>query len=132
MSGYKVVRSADAPDLMAEYPGFGEMRFFAEPAETEQVAFTWRLLPPGTGGRGSYGHRHKTQEEIYFVVKGTLTFKLDDDVFEIEPRTAVRISPEVYRSVHNDTDADVELVICSVRSDEPDHETTPDFWPEEA
>ena len=30
----------------------------------------WRLMPPGTGGRGSYGHRHPGQEEVYFVVSG--------------------------------------------------------------
>ena len=131
MAGYTIVKSDEAPDLMADYPGFGEMRFFAEPAETEQVAFTWRLMPPGTGGRGSYGHRHKSQEEIYFVSRGTLTFKLDDDVIEVGPRTAVRIAPPVYRSVHNDSDSEVELIICSVRSDEPDHEMTPDFWPED-
>ena len=57
----------------------------------EQVSFSWRLMPPDTGGRGSYGHRHPGQEEIYFVVSGTLTFKVGDDVFEAGPQTAVRI-----------------------------------------
>jgi mannose-6-phosphate isomerase-like protein (cupin superfamily) len=132
MSSYTIVTRDDAPDFMAQYPGYGEMRFFASPLEAEQVAFTFRTMPAGTGGKGSYGHRHKTQEEIYFVVSGRLQFKLGDDVIEIGPHTAVRIPPDTYRSVHNDGPEEAELIICSPRIDDPhgDVEQTPDFWPE--
>ena len=130
MSGYSIVGREEAPDLMAEYPGFGEMRFFAQPADAEQVALTWRQMPPGTGGKGSYGHRHSEQEEIYFVLRGTLMFKLGDDIVEVGPHSAVRVAADVFRSVHNDGPDDAELVICSVRSDDA-AEMTPDFWPED-
>ena len=94
MSGYSIVKARRRrPDMMAQYEGFGEMRFFAEPLAAEQIAFTWRLMPPGTGGKGSYGHRHRDQEEIYFVVRGNLEFKLGDEVVEVGPRTAVRVAP---------------------------------------
>jgi mannose-6-phosphate isomerase-like protein (cupin superfamily) len=133
MAGYAIVKRQDAPDFMAQYPGFGEMRFFADALGTQQVAFTWRLMPPGAGGKGSYGHRHRTQEEVYFVTRGKLLFKLGDDVVEVDSHTAVRVSPEVFRSVHNDGPDDAELVICSLRSADAENEleTTPDFWPEE-
>jgi mannose-6-phosphate isomerase-like protein (cupin superfamily) len=131
LSGYSIVESADAPDLMAQYEGFGEMRFFAEPLDAEQVAFTWRRMPAGTGGKGSYGHRHRDQEEIYFVVSGKLEFKLGDEVVEVGPRTAVRVAPDLFRSVHNSSDEEAEMVIASVRSTDDDQtEMTPDFWPE--
>ena len=104
---------------MADYPGFGEMRHYPEALDCEQVAFSWRLMPAGTGGRGSYGHRHPGQEEVYFVVGGTLTFKVGDDVFEAGPQTAVRMTGEAFYSVHNDTDSDAELVIMSTRLDHP-------------
>ena len=42
MSGYSIVARGEAPDSMAQYPGYGEMRFFTDPLEAEQVAFTWR------------------------------------------------------------------------------------------
>lgn len=133
MSGYKIVARDEAPDFMEQYPGYGEMRFYTEPAEAEQVAITWRSMPAGTGGRGSYGHRHRNQEEIYFVVSGTLQFKLGDDVVEVGPHTAVRVSPDVYRSVHNDGPETAEMVICSPRASDAgsEIETTPDFWPDE-
>ena len=132
MSGYSIVASDEAPDMMAQYEGFGEMRFFAEPLATEQVALTWRLMPPGTGGKGSYGHRHRDQEEIYFVVRGNLEFKLGDEVVEVGPRTAVRVAPDLFRSVHNSTADEAEMVIVSIRSEDVDEQTemTPDFWPE--
>ena len=44
-------------------------------------------MPAQTGGKGSYGHRHKTQEEIYFVASGMLQFKLGDDVLDLEAGT---------------------------------------------
>jgi mannose-6-phosphate isomerase-like protein (cupin superfamily) len=132
MADHTIVHSDSATDFMADYPGFGEMRSFTDELGAEQVAFTWRSMPPGTGGKGSYGHRHHRQEEVYFVIKGNLLFKLGDDVVEVGPRTAVRVPAHVYRSVHNDGPDEAELVICSVKGDGPaeDPDTTPDFWPE--
>jgi uncharacterized cupin superfamily protein len=108
------------------------MRSFTDALGTEQVAFTWRRMPPGTGGRGSYGHRHKTQEEIYFVVSGELTFKVGDDVFKAGPWTAVRLGPRALRSVHNDGPGEVDLVLCSIKIDDPGADAVKEggFWPE--
>jgi mannose-6-phosphate isomerase-like protein (cupin superfamily) len=118
------------PDVLGDYPG--EMRFLAEPLGAEQVAFTYRRMPPGTGGKGGYGHRHKTQEEIYFVVSGTLQFKLEDEVMELGAGTIVRVAPQVARSVWNEGPEDAVLIMCSPQSDDPmaDVEQVADFWPE--
>ena len=131
MGGYTIARREDASDWMSAYPGFGEMRSFTDCLDTEEVAFTWRLMPPGTGGKGSYGHRHKDQEEIYFVVRGTVQFKLGDEVADAGPHTAVRVGSDVFRSVHNDGPDEAELIICSIkaRGDEAETETLDEFWP---
>lgn len=129
MSDYTKIALADAPDVLGDYPG--EMRFLTGALEAEQAALTWRRMPPGTGGRGSYGHRHRTQEELYLVVEGTLTFKVGDDVFEAPAGTAVRVAPSALRSVHNDSDADVVLVIVSKIADDYEGEVEfgQAFWP---
>lgn len=131
MSDYSTTTREQATDFMAAYPGFGEMRSYTAGCEAEQVALTWRLMPPGTGGRGSYGHRHKTQEEIYFVVTGAITFKIGDEVFEATSGTAVRIAAGALRSIHNDGDAEAQVVICSIRVDDPEADTEMEegFWP---
>jgi mannose-6-phosphate isomerase-like protein (cupin superfamily) len=130
MSGYTVATREEATDWMAEWPGFGEMRWYSEALGTEQVSFSWRSMPAGTGGRGSYGHRHPGQEEIYFVISGTATFKVGDDVFEAAPKTAVRLTGEDFYSVHNDTDGELQLMLISTRLAEPPTEKQEDFWPE--
>lgn len=125
-----MISMEDAPDVLGDYPG--EMRFLGGPLEAEQAALTYRRMPPGTGGRGSYGHSHKTQEELYLVLDGRLTFKLGDETVDAGPGTAIRVAPETVRSVHNDSDADAILLIASAKAADYDGEVlfTQDFWPE--
>jgi mannose-6-phosphate isomerase-like protein (cupin superfamily) len=131
MPGYTIAALTDVPDVLGDYPG--EMRFLTFGLESEQVALTYRRMPQHTGGKGSYGHFHKTQEEIYFVVSGRLQFKLGDEIVEAGAGTAIRVAPDVVRSVWNDEPEDAELVIVSTRHPgEPGDDTdyVPDFWPE--
>jgi mannose-6-phosphate isomerase-like protein (cupin superfamily) len=127
--GHSIAGRDQALDFMAEYPGYGEQRWYSDALATEQVSFSWRRMPPDTGGRGSYGHRHPGQEEVYFVIAGTVTFKVGDDVFEAGPQTAVRLTGEQFYSVHNDTGAEAELLIFSTRLAHPQLEKLDDFWP---
>ena len=127
-NGYSIAGREDALDFMAAYPGYGEQRWYSDALGTEQVSFSWRRMLPRTGGRGSYGHHHPGHEEVYFVIAGTVTFKVGDDVFEAGPQTAVRMTSEQAYSVHNDTDAEAELLIFSPRLDEPPTEMQDDFW----
>ena len=118
MADYTIKALADVTDFLGDYPG--EMRLATYEIGAEQAALTWRRMPAQTGGKGSYGHRHKTQEEIYLVVSGTLQFKLDDDVVDVPAGTVVRVAPEVVRSVWNEGPDDVELVIAARKIDDPE------------
>jgi mannose-6-phosphate isomerase-like protein (cupin superfamily) len=132
MADYSVTSREEATDWMGDYPGFGEMRSYTDTLGCTDVAFTWRLMPPDTGGKGSYGHRHKDQEEIYFVSRGTVQFKVGDDTFEAGPGTAVRVATDAFRSVHNDGPDEAELIIVSPRASGDSGEaekTDTDFWP---
>ena len=126
---YSVAHREHALDFMDGWPEYGEQRWYSDALGTEQVSFSWRRMEPGTGGRGSYGHRHPGQEEVYFVISGTVTFKIDDDVFEAGPQTAVRVGGDAYRSIHNDTAEVAQVLIFSARLADPPLERTDDFWP---
>ena len=131
MAGYTIRTLEEIPDVLGDYPG--EMRMSAaSDLGNEQVSFTWRRMPPLTGGKGSYGHRHKTQEEVYFVASGTLQFKLEDEVIDVFEGTVVRVSPEVARSVWNKGPDDAVVIVVSTKSEDPrsDTESVEDFWPE--
>jgi mannose-6-phosphate isomerase-like protein (cupin superfamily) len=129
MAGYTIATLADAPDVLGDYPG--EMHMLTAPLENEQVALTYRRMPQHTGGKGGYGHRHHACEEIYFVFAGKLQFKLDDEVVELGPGSAVRVGAGVVRSVWNDEPEDGFLMIISRYDDPPDEAIiVEDFWPE--
>jgi quercetin dioxygenase-like cupin family protein len=127
--GFAIRHLSEVPDVLGDYPG--EMQFITFELGNEQVALTYRRMPQHTGGKGSYGHFHKEQEEVYFVISGKLQFKLGDEVIEAAKGTSIRVAPSVVRSVWNDEPEDAELMIISKRIDDPrgDTESVPDFWP---
>ena len=132
MAEYTIVQLEDVADWLGDYPG--EMRGITYAIGAEQVALTHRRMPQHTGSKGSYGHRHKEQEEIYFVLSGRLQFKLDDEIVEVGARQAIRVPPATWRGVWNDEPEDAELIIVSTRQGEdPGADTeksAEDFWPE--
>ena len=132
VSEYTLVGRGEAIDFMAEYPGYGEMLSYTGALGAEQVALTWRRMPPRTGGKGSYGHRHQTQEELYLVLAGEIKAKIGEEEITLGRGDALRVSPNAFRSIHNDGPHEAELVICSVRVEDPqsETETAPDFWHE--
>jgi mannose-6-phosphate isomerase-like protein (cupin superfamily) len=131
MAEYQIVHLEEVDDWLGDYPG--EMRGITYAIGAEQVAWTHRRMPQHTGSKGSYGHRHKTQEEIYFVLSGKLLFKLNDEILEVVERQAVRVPPQTWRGVWNDEPEDAELIIVSTRiSGDPSADTETsgeDFWP---
>ena len=132
MADWTIKALDEIPDVLGDYPGEMRMGGAAPELGCEQVGFTWRRMPAQTGGKGSYGHRHKTQEEVYFVSEGVLQFKLEDEVVDVPAGGIVRVAPHVVRSVWNEGPDDAVVIIVSVRSDDPrdDVESVPDFWPE--
>lgn len=130
MGDYTIRSAGDVKDVLGDYPG--EMRMFTEAIGAQQVAFTYRRMPPQTGGKGGYGHSHRTQEEVYFVISGTLQFKLGDEIVDVGPLTCVRVAPPTVRSVWNEGPEDAEVVICSTRLEDQsdEHEKHEGFWPQ--
>ena len=130
MSEYQTVKLGDVEDWLGDYPG--EMHGITYAIGAEQAALTYRRMPQHTGSKGSYGHRHKTQEEIYFVISGRLQFKFGDEIVELGKHEAVRVPAQTWRGVWNDEPEDAELIIVSMRIENPtgDTETIEDFWPE--
>src|SRR2546428_9336471 len=109
------------------------MRMLTGPLGAEQVALTWRRMPQHTGGKGGYGHRHKSQEELYFVLSGVLQFKLGDDVVDVPAGCAGRVPATTWRSVWNDRPEAADLRHSSVRAERPraEAEHLEGDWPDQ-
>jgi uncharacterized RmlC-like cupin family protein len=134
MSDYTILRAAEAPDYTGDAPG--AFLGYGRPMGAEQLAFNVRVLAPHTahvapGGDPSWGHGHRTIEEIYFVLAGEITIKLGDDVTTLGPRDAVRIPPATPRAVRNDSDEEAAFAMCSVRVEDirAESQSFESFWP---
>src|SRR5436305_711631 len=78
---------AGAPDL--------EFRVATKALELEKSGLTYQRVPPGY--RFPYGHTHKTQEEVYVVVRGSGRMKVDNELVEMKEWDAVRVPPATWR-----------------------------------
>jgi mannose-6-phosphate isomerase-like protein (cupin superfamily) len=75
-------------------PGL-EFRLATEALELERSGLCLQRVPPGY--RFPYGHTHKTQEEVYVVVRGGGRMKVDDEVMDLREWDAVRVPPGSWR-----------------------------------
>lgn len=130
MAEYSIVRVADVPDMAADVgmdPDHFEIRFLREPLALRNVAVTFERF--GGDWRPTRGHRHTVQEEVYFLVSGRAQAKLDDEVIDLEPWTAVRVPPETARAFRAAGEEDAVFVaIAAPQAGFDDVEFIQDFW----
>lgn len=127
--GFRKLTLAEVPDISGDYPG--EFKTIKKSLGTTQVALTHRHMPPKTGGKGSRGHRHKTQEEVIYVISGQVQVKVNEYIVELKANEMIRIDPGNSQSTWNNGPDDAELLIISQHSDNvmDDVVFVPDFWP---
>ena len=87
----------DLEDLGPRFDGAPELEFRSatEALGLERFGLSHQYVPPGY--RFPYGHTHKTQEEVYVVVRGSGRMKLDDEIVELKEWDAVRVPPGTWR-----------------------------------
>ena len=104
MADYTKVNLKRDVDDSAEQHGLApdlEARFASLPLELEKSAISYQRFAPKH--RLPFGHRHQDQEELYLLVSGTATLKLDDEIVEIEQWDVIRIPPETMRCIEAGT-----------------------------
>lgn len=103
-----------------------EARFPRADLGAEQTGMNFLTIKPGQ--REAFAHRHRIAEEIYVVIDGTGQVKLDNELVELTPFDAVRVSPGVARSFEAGPDG-LQVLIFGPHV-ESDGETVKDFWTE--
>jgi mannose-6-phosphate isomerase-like protein (cupin superfamily) len=108
-------------------PEHFEIRFLREPLALRNFAVTFERF--AGGWRPARGHRHTVQEEVYFLVSGRAQAKLDGEVIDLEPWTAVRVPPETARAFRAAGEEDAVFVtIAAPQAGFDDVEFIQDFW----
>lgn len=90
--GYSVV---DVAELEGEGPG-GAVRKVRRALGASAFGFNYFTLPAGVTGR-EHDHAEQGQEEVYFVVKGSGTMRVDAEEIELRPGVFVRVDGESTR-----------------------------------
>jgi mannose-6-phosphate isomerase-like protein (cupin superfamily) len=90
-----------------------EARFGHEDVGAERTGFSYQVVKAGQ--RQPFAHKHGEMEEIYVVISGSGRLKLDDELEEVGPLDAIRISPEVTRAFEAG-DEDLVLIAFSPRA----------------
>jgi mannose-6-phosphate isomerase-like protein (cupin superfamily) len=87
----------DLEDIGSKFDGDPDLEFRAatKALGLEQSALSYQRVPPCC--RFPYGHTHRTQEEVYVVVRGSGRMKVDDRVIELAEWDAVRVPPGSWR-----------------------------------
>jgi len=129
MSGYTIVNLKEVED---QAHNFGlapdlEARFARVALEAEQIGLSYQRLAPNF--QVPFGHTHKTQEEVYIVLSGSVRMKLEDEVKELGPWDAIRVSKETARGFEAGPEG-VELIAIGAPGGPGDAEMTEDFWKE--
>jgi len=72
----------------------------------------WRIRP----GQASTKHRHFDEHELYVLLEGTGRIRIDDELFTLDPHSAVLVEPQHVRQLFNDTEEEtLWLVVGSPR-----------------
>ena len=128
MAGYRIIAPDDVEDPYAGSDVPGEFRSLTSALGCEQLAVTLIRVPPHSDFEQGTGHFHEQLEELYLVVRGTLTMRFGDDVEQVSAPAAVRVSSGTRRSHRNEGDEPVEMWAVSQRLDEHDATKIDAFW----
>ncbi|WP_049922443.1 cupin domain-containing protein [Halopiger djelfimassiliensis] len=109
--GYDTAAKTDPDSVVPEK--WGGMWFLKEELGSEHLGFSILELEPDGKGK-EHDETGTGQEEIYYVVSGTVEVELPDagETVTLETDDAVRIDPEERRQIHNRGDERAKLVLA--------------------
>ena len=87
----------DLEDIGSRFDGARDLEFRAATValELEKSALSYQRVPPGY--RFPYGHTHKTQEEVYVVLRGSGRMNVGGEIVDLAEWDAVRVPPGTWR-----------------------------------
>ena len=120
-------------DVDDQAPNFGlsphlEARMARVPLELEQFGITYQQIAPNF--RIPFGHRHKNQEEVYVVVRGSLRANLEGEIVELRQWDAIRVPRETMRGFEGGPEGAEVIAIGAPNTGPGDAEVEQEWWAE--
>lgn len=83
--------------------------FVGESLDMTSIEMSVQLLK--AGGEIPFDHKHKTNEEIYVVIKGNGEFIVDDERIPVKEGSVIRIGTKAKRRWRNNSDSDLIVMV---------------------
>ena len=128
MSDYTIVNIRESEDFAPKFGMPSELKahFPKRELDCEIGAVGLERLAPGF--RQPFGHRHKTQEELYVIVSGGGRVKLDDEIVDVRQWDVIRVAPPVMRNFEAGPDGIEVLAFGAPIAEGNDGEIEMGWW----
>ena len=108
-----------------QMPAEMQARFARRAIGGETLGLSLFTLAPGF--RIPFGHKHKTQEEVYVIVRGSARVKVEDDIVELAEWDAIRFPKDTMRQMEAGPDG-VDYLAFGAGDDPTEAEMAPGWW----
>jgi len=127
MSGYTIVNLKEVEDQAVNFglsPDL-EARFARVALEAELIGLTYQRLAPNF--QVPWGHTHKTQEEMFLVISGSVRVKVGDEIKELGPWDVIRVAKDTPRGFEAGPEG-VEFIAIGAPGGPGDAVNIENFW----
>ncbi|WP_439647734.1 cupin domain-containing protein [Collibacillus ludicampi] len=70
-------------------------------------------LPPGEGSH--FRHKHKQNEELFIIVKGSGQLQVDGKIIDVREGTSIRVAPDGVRAIRNNSSEDLYYICIQAK-----------------
>jgi len=98
--------------------------FLKDATQATGTEISFNMLPPHT--EQPYFHIHRKNEETYIILKGSGFFQVDEDCFQINEGSAIRIAPKGKRGICNSSDDTMIYMVIQSKENSLEEHTTAD------
>ena len=78
--------------------------------KSENLSIIEELMPPNTKEQKHY---HNFSVQYFYILKGTVTFEIEEKIFKVEERNGISVLPKVAHRIRNDENQDLEFIVIS-------------------
>ena len=101
-------------DELESHGGNGRFLFARKGLGVTSFGMNVERFPAGYADYPDHDHSEDGQEEVYFVVEGSVTLHAGDETFDLTPGTFARVGPEQKRKIVPGDDDVTVLVLGGV------------------
>ncbi len=98
--------------------------FLKDATKATGTEVSFNMLPPNT--EQPYFHIHRKNEETYIILKGFGFFQVNEDCFQINEGSVIRVAPQGKRGICNSSDETMIYIVIQSKENSLEEHTSAD------